>query len=337
MLLRRVAEASRTLDLAGRRVLVAASGGVDSTVLLHVLHALSQELLLKLTIGHVNHELRGGQSEADEAAVCALGEGLGLPVATERADPRSLRREGPSRTRPTLQEAARRLRYDALRRMAEAAGAERIAIAHTADDQAETVLLRLLRGSGPDGLGGIPERSGDGRVVRPLLGVSRTEILAYATARGLSWREDASNQSLDYTRNRLRAGWLPALSREFNPRLLRVLGDLAESQRRDSEWIEAQVEREASWRFSREGAELRIERKDWSSLAEALARRLARRALRELGAGRDVSRVHLARMLVFLRAARAGTRLELPGGLELVREREAFRLRPRRVPPTAAC
>jgi tRNA(Ile)-lysidine synthase len=337
MLLRRLAEASRALDLGGRRVLVAASGGVDSTVLAHALHALSQDLLLNLMIGHVNHGLRGSESEADEDFVRGLGERLGLPVRVERADPLPLCRSGPSRTRPTLQEAARRLRYEALRRMADAAGAERVATAHTADDQAETLLLRLLRGSGPDGLGGIPERSADGRVVRPLLGVAREEILAYAASQGLRWREDASNQSQDYARNRLRAGWLPDLARDFNPRLLRVLGDLAESQRRDSEWIEAQVEREASWRFSREGPELRIERKEWSGVPEALARRLARRALRELGAGRDVSRVHLARMLGFLRGARPGTRLELPGGLELVCEREAFSLRPRRVPPTPPC
>jgi tRNA(Ile)-lysidine synthase len=326
MLEREISRAVTRLGLAGRRVLVAASGGLDSTALLHLLHAQPRRHRLQLSVGHVNHGLRGEASDADQAAVEALAGALGLPVRTLSADPRPRRKGGSSRARPTLQEAAREARYGALREMAAELGAERIATAHTADDQAETVLLRLLRGSGPDGLGGIPELSTDGVIVRPLLSVSRRELTGWATARGLVWREDASNAKAEYARNRLRLRWLPGLAREFNPQLLRALGGLAEAQRRDAEWIDAQVAREIASRFALEGRWLLIEAKDWSELPEALARRLARAALRLSGAGREVSRAHLLRMLAFLRTGRPGSHIELPGGRVLRRERTGFRL-----------
>jgi tRNA(Ile)-lysidine synthase len=323
-----VERAVARLGLEGRRLLVAVSGGLDSVTLAHVLREISERRRLELAIAHVNHGLRGAESEADQALVEALGAKLGLRVLVERVAPEGLRRGGPSRDRPTLQEAARELRYAALGRMAEAVGAAHVATAHTLDDQAETVLLRLLRGSGPDGLGGIPERSADGRVVRPLLGVTRAEIERYAAARALAWREDASNASRAYARNRLRLDWLPGLARAFNPRLLRALADLAEAQRRDSEWIEAEVEREAVERLAVEGAWLRIEVAGWRDLPAALSRRLARRALQGCGAGRLVSRRHLERVDAFLRRGRAGRAIELPGGLRLVRDRAGARLGP---------
>jgi len=335
-----VQEVEAALVALGARqggLLVAVSGGVDSVVLAHALHAVRERCGLVLSIGHVNHALRGAASEADEAAVRALAARLGVSVAVRRAPPAPLREGRSSRDRPTLQEAARTLRYQALREMAEAAGARWIATAHTADDQAETVLLRLLRGAGPDGLGGIPERSPDGRILRPLLGVSREEVLAHARGRGIAWREDASNARDAYARNRLRRHWLPGLARDFNPRLLRSLADLAEAMRRDAEWTAAPVAEAEARLFSKEGEWLCIERKDWDTLPEALARRLARLALRRAGRGRDVSRPHLRRMLAFFRAGRAGTAIELPGGLELAREGERFRLGPSRVFPRGGC
>jgi tRNA(Ile)-lysidine synthase len=328
MILRAVAAAARAHGLVGRGVLVAVSGGVDSTVLLHALRVCAGRLALRVAAGHVNHGLRGAASDADERFVADLAAKLDVPYGVERVDPEALRRGRGSRARPTLQEAARRERYDALARLAAHAGAEHIATAHTLNDQAETVLLRLLRGSGPDGLGGIPERSPDGRIVRPLLGVPRRQILAYASARGLRWRDDASNVDPRFARARLREGWLPGLAAQFNPQLLRAIGNLAEAQRRDSECIEAWVTLEATRRFQMDEGGLKIDAAGWDALPEALARRLARRALREIGSGREVSRAHLTRMLEFLRRGRRGARLEFPGGIELRHEENAVRLGP---------
>ncbi len=315
--LKRVLERHGLLDA---HLLVAASGGVDSTVLLDALAQLAPAHSLRLSVGHVNHQLRGADSEADQAAVAAQAMAHGLPFAARSVDAEALRRGVPSRARPTLQEAARTLRYVALKDMAKAVGAAAIATAHQADDQAETLLLRILRGCGPDGLAGIPERSPAGDVTRPLLAVSREEILAYATARQLCWREDASNRSLRYARNRLRNRWLPGLRREFNPQLLRKLGQLAETMRRDAEWMAELVGAHARrWiRFSEEdGKRVVIQRKGWIELPEALSRRLLRHALLEMDAGRDVAWVHLERMERLMRRGRTGTVIELPGDLRM--------------------
>lgn len=328
MFLRAVASAARSLELPGQRILVAVSGGVDSTALLVALHDLAPELDLEICVGHVDHGLRSVAAE-DAAFVGQLARELGHALRVAHIDPRGGRSGRASRDRPTIQESARRLRYAALREMARELGARHVATGHHADDQAETVLLRLLRGASPEGLGGIPERSPDGVVVRPLLRLSRAAIRAFAEDRGLRWREDESNRDERYARNRLRARWISGLAAEFNPRLLRAIGDLAEAQRRESEWINAQVEKEARRCFERRGPDvLWIEPRGWPERPEALARRLVRRALRSCGAARDVSRVHVDRVLRFLREGRSGTRIELPGGRLLARERDGYWLLP---------
>ena len=337
MLIEQVEASIERLGLAGESILVAVSGGVDSTVLLYVLRQLSQRHGLKLQVGHVDHGLRGEQSQAECQAVRRQAQALGLGFAVEAVAPEALRQGVSSRSRPTVQEAARQLRYRALWAMAARAGAARIATGHNADDQAETVLLRLLRGCGPDGLGGIPESSPDGMVVRPLLRVSREEIASFARQRGLDWCEDDSNRSPRYFRNRLRHQWLPGLTREFNPRLLRTIGNLAEAHRRDAEWIEQLVTEEAGRRFEVGSGWLRIARQGWAELPEALRRRLARRALRQMGGGREVSRVHLERFVEFLLSGRQNSTLELPGGIRLTCDRHAAELRGPRVGARREC
>jgi tRNA(Ile)-lysidine synthase len=298
-----VRRAAQALNLGGRRVLVAVSGGVDSTVLLHVLALEADRLGLGVVAGHVNHGLRGAESDADQLAVRHLAGALQVPLQVAHVDP------------------------EALHKLAGAAGADRIATAHTLDDQAETVLLRLLRGTGVDGLGGIPESTRDGRVVRPLLSVRRQAIEHYAREKCLSWREDPSNLNPRYARGRLRSGGLAELAATINPAWLRALGDLAEAQRRDAEWLEQLVDDAWQELFRDAGDDLAIAAAGWSELPEGLARRLVRRALRRQGGARDVSRVHLLRTLDFLRGAQRGTRLELPGDLELHCTREGFLLR----------
>jgi tRNA(Ile)-lysidine synthase len=316
---------------------VAASAGIDSTVLAHGLSLLPERCDVGVAIGHVNHGLRAGESDGDEAAVAELASALSAPFLVRRVEPQGLRENRSSRDRPTLQEAARTLRYRALLELCTQAGCGHVVTAHNADDQAETVLLRLMRGAGPDGLGGIPEVARCGRVVRPLLFVSRAEIHAYALRHRLAWREDTSNRDGKYARNRLRNDWLPGLAADFNPQLLRAIGNLAEAQRRDAEWIDELVSREADLRFCRRADSLGIARGGWGDLPEALARRLARRALLELGGGRDVSRSHLERFVAFLRSGRSGSVLELPGGLRLHCDSAEFRLEAVRVKAPSPC
>lgn len=328
--------ALRAQRLDGRAIAVACSGGVDSVVLAHALH----ELGAHIAIAHVHHGLRGEGADADAAFVAALAKRLDVGFALRRVDPRArIAAAASSRERPTVQEAARRLRADALRDAAAELGADHVALAHHADDQVETVLLRLLRGTGPEGLGGIAERSPDGFFVRPLLAVGRRAIASFAKQRGIEWREDPSNADRRHARARLRHEWLPGLARDFNPRLLRAIGDLAEAQRRESEWIALRVEQEADRRFAWEAdGSLRVEPGPWSADAvpDAIARRLARLALHRMGAARDVTRAHVDRVVRFWRAGRIGRRLELPGGIVLTRDARGFSLA-RNLPPGTGC
>lgn len=322
-----IARAVQALGLVGRNLLVAVSGGVDSIVLLHALAGLRDEYGLGLSVGHVHHGLRGAEADADAELVEAAAKRHGVAYRLTRVDPETLRQGGPSRARPSLQEAARRLRYDALEAIATELGAQHIATAHQRDDQAETVLLRLFRGTGPEGLAGIPPASPDRRVVRPMLRVDREAIESWARAEGLRWREDASNRNPRFARARLRQQ-LRALAASLNPGWQRALADLADAQRDENAWLEA-LTKEASARWlGGEGDHVLLAGDGWEALPPALARRLIRLAWHQLGGGRDVSRRHLERVLRFLVEASPRACMELPGGLVLQREADGFRLGP---------
>ncbi|MFP6654181.1 MAG: tRNA lysidine(34) synthetase TilS [Myxococcota bacterium] len=314
------------------RILVAVSGGRDSMVLLDLLKRWLPGPVaggVEAVVGHINHGLRGLDSEADEAFTRQVADKAGLAFCSRRVDPEAQRR-GPSRTRPTLEEAARNLRRRALTEMAAETNCDWIMTAHHGGDQAETVLLRLLRGTGPDGLAAMSPRSEKGVWLRPLLRVLPDAIKVWAVVNELEWREDASNQERKFARNRLRLDWIPKLSDAFNPQLLRALGDLAEASRQDREWLETIVDDvSAAWIETSPEAGLRLALLGWEALPEALARRLVRRALGQVGLGRDVTRVHLQRVLLFLRQGRKAPRnkkLELPGGFVVQRRDDFFEL-----------
>jgi tRNA(Ile)-lysidine synthase len=325
-------ECQRALEALGiraGRLMVAVSGGRDSVVLLDLLDRLAPRLGLELVVGHVHHGLRGAEADQDAAHVTAMAQMRERDCVVRRVDVEAERAGHVSRTRPSLEEAARDLRRAALLEMAEETGCSAIATAHHAADQAETVLMRILRGTGPDGLAGIAPRSADGRWLRPLLHVLPEEISNWAADRQLVWREDASNLDPRFTRNQLRHSLLPALAETFNPQILRTLSNLAEAQRRDSEWIDSQVEEAAKERLEITEYGIRFAIEGWDALPEALARRLVRRALVSMGLGRDVSRVHLSRVLeVLVRGRTVGRdrRWEFPGGYSLRRVESHFEL-----------
>ena len=212
----------------GDRACIAVSGGADSTALLLLAHAANTEPRHSLGIGlsaiHVNHSLRGAESEADQSFVTSLCSRLGIPLHLRTVDVRG----HAAAHRQTIEEAARNLRYAVFTELLAASAASHILTAHTLDDQAETVLMKLLRGAWLEGLSAIaPELPlHGGKVIRPLLRTPRADLLAFLEARGETWREDSSNSDDTFSRNRIRHTILPVLRQE-NPSLDRTLANLA--------------------------------------------------------------------------------------------------------------
>jgi tRNA(Ile)-lysidine synthase len=202
----------------GGRVLAAVSGGPDSVALLYALGSIREQARLEIHAAHLDHALRGEEAAADAAWVAELCDALHMPAVVERVDVRQAAAE----RRIGVEEAARQVRYEFLARAARERDCPVVAVAHTADDQAETILHHIVRGTGLDGLRGMPRTRplAEGvALVRPLLGVRRSEIEAYLRERGAAWRVDRTNECLDQTRNRIRRQLLPLLRLEFNPQV----------------------------------------------------------------------------------------------------------------------
>jgi tRNA(Ile)-lysidine synthase len=220
---------------------VAVSGGPDSVALLRLLLEPRQAGLVgALTVAHLNHRLRGADSDTDEDFVQRLAREHSLPFRCQRINVAKLAEERGD----NLENTARQVRYDWLTEIARGSGASWLATGHTADDQAETVLHRLLRGTGLQGLGGIPPRrelAPGITLIRPLLGCSRADVLAYLQAVQQEYRTDSSNVDLGFTRNRIRHELLPALVRDFNPAVVSVLCRLAEQAREVQSLLEIHV------------------------------------------------------------------------------------------------
>ena len=286
----------------GDRVGVAVSGGADSMFLMHALLALARQRELSLTVLHVNHRLRGNESEGDDEFVRNQAAQLGLPF-------HSL--PGPV-GRGNLEQEARNVR----RRLLEAArvdlGLTKIALGHTRTDQAETVLFRLLRGSGICGLAAIPPRRHF--TIRPLLALSRTDIRDWLSGFGLPWREDTSNGNQRFVRNRLRLRTLPALARTYNPKLEEALAGTAELSRAEEEyWAEqvgrlyAQVATPTAW-----GTVLDV--KALANCHLAVKRRLIRHAVSQAkGSLRSIDRQHIEGVLAIIDSRHGHDRVNIPG------------------------
>jgi tRNA(Ile)-lysidine synthase len=305
---RRAVRRYRLLD-RGDSVVVAVSGGPDSMALLHGLTLLGREEGWRLHAAHLHHGLRGAEADADLDLVKRRCEETGVPLTVEflAAD----RVRGPG-----MEARARRLRYAFLRRVAGEIGAARMATGHTRDDQAETVLLRLLRGSGPRGLAGIQPRREDG-VVRPLILVSRAEVLRFLEGAGLAYREDRSNEDRAFLRNRVRHEVLPLL-RRLSPRIGDHLASLADLLGADEAFLDAEAGRIAAPWFLESGMggdEVRIpDRGSLAKLPEALRSRVLLRLLERAGVPREGISDAIEKITEHLALGSAPGGLDLPGG-----------------------
>ncbi len=288
-----------------QRAGVAVSGGADSVCLLEVLRELAARWNLRLTVLHLDHGLRGEEARQDAEFVRALAAGMELPFILARAELGS--------AGGNLEEAAREARLRFFREQIAAGAVDRVALGHTRSDQAETVLFRFLRGAGTAGLAGIRPLTDDG-MVRPLLEVTRAETEAFLRARGIAWREDSTNASTRFARNRIRHSLLPQLAREWNPALEETLAKTAEWALAEETYWKEETARLAAVCLRDDGAAVLAPAEELARLPLAAARRLVRHAIeRAKGDLRAIGLHHVDRALEMARATQGHGRLQAPG------------------------
>jgi len=312
-LLDRVRQFVRQHDLIGpdTRVLAAVSGGSDSVALVHILRDLAAAGELRLAgVAHFNHELRPSAGD-DEQFAAGVAASLGLPITVDREDVAARAK----RARRSVEDAARTARHEFFERARVAAGADAVALGHTRDDQAETVLLRLARGAGPRGLSGMHPRNG--RIVRPLLGCRRQDLRAWLDERQVRFVEDATNQDVSIPRNRVRAELLPLLEARFNPGIVDVLADQAEVTRDAWAWMDAmaaEIEARSVRRATTAGGAMvrEIDVDGLRAAPLALQRAVVWRVMSEVAGSRPIAFAHVNAALRLIREP-GETRIDVPG------------------------
>jgi tRNA(Ile)-lysidine synthase len=310
----------------GDLVVVAVSGGPDSVCLLHVLHELKHALDLHLVVAHFDHGLRPAEDASETAFVRDFAQPLKLPFETAKG--RLLAKRAPG----SKEEAARNARYSFFERLREKSKAQKIALGHNLNDQAETIVMRLLRGSGPLGLTGIPACR-DGSIIRPLIEIERREIEAYLKAKKLAFATDSSNLGTDYLRNRIRLEVMPLLEKH-QPRLTRLLGQTAEILRDEHEYLEritgAWLEKEVS--LGPENA-CGVSLPSFLGLPVALRRRAGRQLI--VRVKKDLRRItwdHIEAIRKLAESEKPQAVLSLPGRIQVRRtyDRLSFREKPKK-------
>ena len=305
----------------GARVIVAVSGGPDSVCLLHVL----RELKIQVTgVAHLNHKLRGADSDEDERFVAAMARDAGLDfyggIATLRGG--------------NLEQTARRARRAFFHDLIRQGHADRVALGHTRDDQAETVLFRMLRGSGLAGLAGILPVTAEG-LIRPLLGVARADVETFLRERGIPWREDASNLEPKFARNRIRHELLPRLKQDWNPRLTEALVHLADLSYEEERWWAGEIARLAGQMLVRSPGAAELAAGNLAKVSRAVSRRLIRHAIRQVKG--NLHGVQFSHIEDVLKLPETGGKAELPG-IHAIRSFDWLRLevpgQVRRDPPS---
>ena len=297
-------------------ILLAVSGGADSTALMYVMRALKTEGVLgaELICAHINHQLRGTDAELDEAFVTAQAAELKLAITTKRLDVRGYA----CRNKLSIETAARELRIESLLEIAKVNNCSRIVTAHQKNDNVETVVQRLLRGTGFRGLGGIwPVRvfAGDIRFVRPLLCVRRDEVLKYLEGRNLKWREDHTNADCTYRRNFIRHRLLPALQKDCGGCIVEQLSELTESAREFYRLVCRRAEQMWPELADCGNDRVALNLKRFLSEPEPVKVELVRRSLSAIGSGeRDLTQRHYERILQLAEQKVSNKKIELPDG-----------------------
>ncbi len=286
----------------GDTIIVALSGGPDSVCLAHILWRLQKKLGIELVLAHLNHNLRGKESDADSRFVQKLALKLNLTLGSKKLN-----------NKPTNEAAAREARYTFLEQVRKKHHGQSIAVAHTADDQVETILLNFLRGAGLSGLSGM--RFKNNFIIRPLLTCRHEEILAYLKENHLSYCRDSSNLDLKYTRNRIRHKLLPLLEKEYNPKIRKNILKLAETIHSAQDYIQEQAQKNIGpnpQSFSL---------KDWRKLPPILKLEVLRQMIaRARGNLQDIYAVHLAEVVKMLESPRGNKKKNLPRGLQILKK-----------------
>jgi len=305
----------------GSRVLCALSGGADSVALLHILLELQDRGELQVAgVAHFNHGLRGAAADADEAFCRSLASSRGVTFEAGHGNVAERARI----EKRSIEDTARAARYEFLEAASHRVGADAIAVGHTLDDQAETFLLRVIRGAGTRGLGGIRPRAG--KVIRPLIDVRRKAVRAYAVNMQLAHREDATNDDVGIPRNRVRHELIPYLERDFSSGIVEVLAREALSAQEDEDRLHAEaIDLAASVVLTNEP--LTLDASAFRRLHPASAARVARLALGHLSGSRFIGFDHIRRFGEFVREAADGAALSLPGQ-QVVRAGNEIILRP---------
>ena len=307
--------ADHTMIEPGDSVLLGVSGGSDSVALLRGLLKLREELGIELAVAHLNHSARGDESNMDAQFVEKLGETLDVKTFIEKVD--VAKEQAISKN--SFQETARNIRLEFLQRTMSRIGANKIALGHTLDDQVETVLMNLLRGSGLKGMGGMsPVRF---PYIRPLFNCSRSDVIEFLKDKNVSYREDSSNKKMDYLRNRIRLELIPFLQKKYNPRITENLFEAAGIFRADNDWLEALEHREFERVVSKSdnNSALTIALESFVSLPLALKRRLIRKGIQWLkGDLRRISLVHIEDTLHLFNNSQKGKRIDLPDNVEVL-------------------
>jgi len=303
--------ANRLTD-PGDVVVVGVSGGPDSVCLLHILHALSEHLGIKLHAIHINHMLRPEEAPIDEAYTAALCERMEIPLLTVHVDIASMAKK----LGMSVEEAGREARYREFEKVAGEIGAAKIAVAHNRNDQAETVMMHIIRGAGTAGLAGMEYRRG--AVIRPLLQVSRSEIEQYCEAAELSPRTDSSNLKSDFTRNRVRLELFPFLEKKFGVDIVDSLCRLSAHAAEDREYLEMSALK-AFHECSTEsgGGKVGMKLEQLQKLHPAILNRVLKQAVMEAaGNVKGIGSVHYQALSELVAKDRTGAQAELPGGLK---------------------